>query len=285
MTTPVGTIIIPAHNEAAVLGRCLEALRPIIEHGQVRVVVACNGCSDDTVQIARREDGVLVVEIPVASKAAALRAGDLLACPGPRIYLDADVVMTARATLAVIQALHPGSVLAARPPIRFEAAGARWPVRFWYAVRVRLPSIRSALWGAGTYALSVEGRARFDEFPDIVSDDLFIDRLFAEQESAIVPTDPVVVRTPRTTSDLLRILVRTYRTQSDVARNDGAAPVSAGQLGQLRDLVALVLRRPPLIVAAMVYVALIAVARIRAGLKSGNDGWERDNSSREGSPA
>jgi glycosyltransferase involved in cell wall biosynthesis len=281
VTAPLGAVVIPAHNESAVIGRCLDALQPAIDDGRIQVIVACNGCVDDTASAARARPGVVVVELATASKAAALRAGDRMAVPGPRIYLDADVVMTATAALAVMDALGPGGALTARPPIHFETSEAQWLVRSWYRVRVRLPSIRLALWGAGTYGLSVEGRARFGEFPDIVSDDLFIDSLFSGPETLIVDTDPVVVYTPRRTVHLLGILTRTYRTQDDVERDGGGGPVSEGQRGQLRDLVDLVTRRPGFIGAAAAYVVLIVLARARAKLGGKSRQWERDESSRK----
>jgi glycosyltransferase involved in cell wall biosynthesis len=282
--SPRGTVIIAAHNEASVIARCLDSLAAAVEAGAVRVVVVCNGCTDATAQSARSRRGVVVSELPVASKAAALRAGDRLAAPGPRIYLDADVVLTSAAAIAVIEALGTGRALAGRPPVRFDTSGGSRLVRAWYTVRVLLPSIRRALWGAGTYALSTAGRARFDEFPDIVSDDLFIDSLFTGSETVIVDTDPVIVHAPRTASDLLRILVRTYRTQDDVLPRSGAGPVSPGQRGQLRDLASLIRRRPWLIVPSVVYVALILLARARARVGPAVVAWERDNSSREATP-
>ena len=279
-SAPLGAIVIAAHNEAMVIGRCLDALEQVVVTGEVQVVVVCNGCVDNTAQIARRRARVEVVELEVASKAAALRDGDRIAAHGPRIYLDADVVLTARAARDVLTALTEGPALAARPPILFDTSGAHWAVRTWYAIRRRLPSIQNALWGAGTYALSVAGRARFGEFPDVVSDDLFVDSLFAESEVAIVRTDPVTVHTPKATGDLLRILIRTYRTQGDVMREERAGAMSVGQRGQLRDIAALVGRHPRFTIAAAIYVALIATARIRTRLGSSSAAWERDNSSR-----
>ncbi|MET3769613.1 glycosyltransferase involved in cell wall biosynthesis [Marisediminicola sp. UYEF4] len=280
MKAPLGAIVIAAHNEEAVIARCLAALSSVIVSGAAQVVVVCNGCGDDTAAIARQFDSVEVVELEVASKVGALRTGDQLAVPGPRIYLDADVVMTGAAAMAVLSRLSTGGTLAARPPIRFDSTGARWPVRRWYEVRERLPSISRALWGAGTYALSIDGRARFGEFPDIVSDDLFIDSLFSEAETDIVDTDPVIVTTPRRTGDLLKILIRTYRTQGDVQRDDSHIPISRGQRGQLRDILALVRRQPGLVLSAAVYAVLIFIARLRARFRSRQGAWERDNSSR-----
>jgi hypothetical protein len=283
--------VIAAHNESAVIARCLDALAPLTEQGSASVIVVANGCTDDTVEIASNRAGVTVLDLPVASKVGALRAADRVASPGPRIYLDADVVLTSRAALAVFDTLTPthtrrggepgADTLAARPPIHFESTRASLPVRLWYRIRGELPSIQQRLWGAGTYALSVEGRSRFDEFPDIVSDDLFIDTLFSTAETAIVDTDPVTVFTPLATADLMRILVRTYRTQGDVTQDSGSGPISSGQRGQLRDVIALLGRRPWLAPAALVYVALISRARLRARSVPASTVWERDNSSRE----
>ncbi|WP_417563752.1 glycosyltransferase [Microbacterium sp.] len=273
-----GTIIIAAHNEESVLGRTLDALADLRADDAVRVIVVCNGCTDGTAAVAGAHPGVQVVELAAASKVGALREGDRRAGPGPRIYLDADIVLTGRAARDVIDALSAGR-LAGRPPQRFDAHRAGWAVRSWYRIRQSLPSISSALWGAGCYALSETGRARFAEFPDLVSDDLFIDSLFSPAEVTIVDTDPVIVTVPRRLADLVRILRRSYRTQREVTEQDDG--LSDGQRGQLADLRALVRRSPRRIGDAIVYVLVIAYARLSARLTCSPQRWERDRSSRE----
>lgn len=275
------TIVIAAHNEEAVIGRCLEALRRVMRDG-VRVVVVCNGCTDSTAERAREHGPVIVVELEVASKVAALREGDRLAGAGPRIYLDADVVLTSRAAGDVIDVLRQGRALAGRPPVSFDYARAGLLVRRWYWVRERLPSIQGALWGAGCYAVSPAGRARFGAFPDIVSDDLFIDSLFSADEVEIVDTDPVVVRTPRSAADLVRILRRSYRTQAEVHAT--GETVTTAQRGQLRDLAALLRRAPHRLGDVGIYVAVVLCSRLSARRARGG-GWERDESSREAASA
>ncbi|MGY4858309.1 glycosyltransferase [Cryobacterium sp. AP23] len=276
---PVGNVIIAAYNEEAVIGRTLAALGDLATAGRVRVIVACNGCTDTTAAIARGFAGVRVVELDQASKVLALRAGDLLAGPGPRIYLDADVVMTGRAVRDTSRLLQSGVTLAARPPVHFDTAAAGWPMRRWYAVRAQLPSITGRLWGAGAYALSESGRARFGEFPELVSDDTFIDALFADDEISIVQTEPVSVRIPRTTADLMKIMRRSYRTQAEVVTADGSIGLSDGQRGQARDLVALLRRRPTALLDIALYVAIVALARVLA-TRARYTTWERDESSR-----
>ena len=58
------TLIIPAHNEAAFLPACLEAVRQAAGRIDVTVeiVVVLNRCTDDTERIARRHGCVIVRE-------------------------------------------------------------------------------------------------------------------------------------------------------------------------------------------------------------------------------
>lgn len=272
-----GSVLIAAHNEEAVIARTLEALHEAVEDG-LRVIVVPNGCTDRTAEVARQHPGVDVVEIDVASKAAALREGDRRAGEGPRVYLDADIVLTSKAAADVINALSHGAI-AGRPPHVFDISRASWIVRSWYRVRALLPSISSALWGAGCYGLSVEGRARFTEFPDIVSDDLFIDSQFDRDEITIVDTDAVVVTTPRRLPDLVRILRRSYRTQAEVAKR--STGLSRTQRSQLADLRTMIRKSPQRIIDAVVYAAVIIYSRLRARGSKANVRWERDISSRE----
>ena len=108
------SVVIPAHDESARIGRLLGQLTAGSPAGAVELVVACNGCTDDTAAIARTFDGVTVVEIPEASKRLALQAGDAIARHGVRAYLDADVTVTRHDLLSMVDALGDG-VLAAGP--------------------------------------------------------------------------------------------------------------------------------------------------------------------------
>lgn len=281
MSTPIGSIVIAAHDEEAVIARALQHLSDIVQGGVVDVIVVCNGCRDRTADVAREFPGVRVRELARPSKTAALREGDLVALPGPRIYLDADVEMTGRAAVATLRVLADGA-LAARPPRRFASERAHWTVRRWYAVREQLPSIAQTLWGAGCYGLSEDGRARFGPFPDVIADDLFINSLFTTDEVTIVATDPVVVHTPLRLGSLLMILRRRYRTQESDWVEAGRGPMSPGQRRQLRDLGTLLRREPARIGDVAVYVMVIALARLRARFGPAPR-WERDTSSRGGS--
>ena len=206
-----GSIIIPAHNEAAVIGRTLTSLAPAISTGRVEVIVACNGCTDGTARLAAQHQGVQVIDIAEPSKAVALNAGDRAATRWPRLYLDADIEITPDAVRDVFAALHDGSALAVRPAFRYDVAGATPAVRAYYRARGRITGAEPVLWGAGAYAVGRAGHARFEEFPPLIADDLWIDLQFEQSEKQVLPTTPVRVRTPKTAQDLLATLRRTHR--------------------------------------------------------------------------
>ena len=190
--SPLGSVVIPAHDEAAVIGRCLDALFTGFLEGELDVVVVCNGCSDETAALALSSRyPVRVVELRSASKPAALRSGDAAARTFPRLYLDADVLMHGSAARLVLERLRSGA-LAARPPIQYEARGASAPVRSYYRARSRVPAVLGSLWGAGVYGFSATGRSRFGAFPDVVADDLWVDRL-SRPAAAEQPVHPEVV--------------------------------------------------------------------------------------------
>ena len=84
------SIIIPAHNEGARLGANLTLLTEGMSPGEFEIIVVANGCTDNTVDIAKSIPGVFVIELEEPGKAGALRAGDEAAQRLARIYLDAD---------------------------------------------------------------------------------------------------------------------------------------------------------------------------------------------------
>lgn len=62
--------------------------------------------------------------------------------------------------------------------------------------------------GGGVYALSREGRKRFETFPDVISDDGFVMGQFAEAETKCVHEAVSQVIPPRTLSGLIKIKTR-----------------------------------------------------------------------------
>jgi len=274
-----GAVIIPAHNEASVIGRTLASLGELVGEPGVEVIVVCNGTTDATADIARSFAGVTVVEVAAASKVAALNEGDRVATRWPRLYLDADIEISPAAVRAVFAALsetgEDGAPLleAARPSASYDRESATRLVHAYYRARGRVAGLDSALWGAGAYGVNECGHTRFAEFPPLTADDLFVDRLFPPQRKAVIRTEPVVVRLPRDAANLARTLRRGARANAE--HPDG--PTTG------RTAVALVrsIRGPRSAADAAVYAAFAGLARVQVGL-AGSDrpGWERDVSSR-----
>ena len=275
----VGSVVIPAHNEANVIGRGLDCLFDSLDAG-IEVIVVCNGCTDDTAEVARgRGHPLTVIELEPASKERALRAADRIATAFPRVYLDADVLVGGTTINAVLEHLSRPGALAARPPLVFDTSSSSWVVRRFYGARAEIPAVMGSLWGAGMFALSGEGRRRFDEFPLQLADDLFVDRLFRAEEIKLVDTAPVVVVAPATMTGLLATFRRTFRrnrAMKGVALNE-----RPGTRAAVWDLLRLARRGPAELVDAAVYATVVISARALAWRhRRTSDVWERDDTAR-----
>jgi glycosyltransferase involved in cell wall biosynthesis len=278
----IGSVVIPAHNEATVIRRCLDALFVGMEASDLDVVVVCNGCADGTAAMARASGHpVRVLELSERSKAAALRAGDQATVRFPRIYLDADVILQGPAARSLLARLDSGAV-AARPPIVYDSASSSRLVRGYYRARSRIPSVHAALWGAGVYGLSERGRGRFHSFPDLIGDDLWVDRHFRRGEVEIIDAAPVLVRAPRRTRDLVRVLRRTYRGKRELRPVIGRdSAVATTTRSTVRDLRRLLRGGPGSALDAATYAGFAIAGRVALRLMPADGGrWERDHSSR-----
>jgi hypothetical protein len=288
---PVGSVVVPAHDEERVITRCLDHLASGFAPGELEIVVACNGCSDATADLARAHPaGPRVLETDQASKPVALRMADAATDVFPRLYLDADVVLSAASARTLLETLATGPRPAGRPPLRYDTSRSSWPVRAYYRARLRAPSVLASLWGAGVYGLSRRGRERFDEFPDVVAEDLFVDRLFGRDEIAIVDAEPVVVMVPRTAGALLKVLRRAYRGSKEPSPTRAPGAVTGQPSSDLdgttpsrvlREVVGSARTSPAAAVDAAVYIGFAVLARILVRLGR-TPRWERDDSSREG---
>jgi glycosyltransferase involved in cell wall biosynthesis len=269
-----------------VIGRCLDSLLADARPGEFEVVVVANGCTDATAEVAAARPGVRVLDLPAPGKVAALNAGDQLAQGFPRIYLDADIVLPTGGLRALRDALAAGPpVLAAAPRREVDVSRSPALVRSYYAISSRLPAFQGTLFGRGTVAISAAGRARFDRFPEVVADDLFLDSLFTAEQKVQVDAVSARVAAPRTTRDLLRRLVRVRRGNESL-RAATQRPAGASQPGVRRSsrtswLRDVALAEPRLLPAAACYAAITLTAALAARLPDRSPGgWGRDESSR-----
>jgi glycosyltransferase involved in cell wall biosynthesis len=275
------SIVIPAHNEERVIGRLLGGLLAEAAPGELEILVIPNGCTDDTARVAATfGPDVRVVPSPVASKYAALRSGDEHATGFPRLYIDADVEITTQAARALAGALQRPGVMAAAPERVVDTAVSSWPVRWYYDVWGRLPTVRTGLYGRGVIGVSREGYDRIISMPEVMGDDLAASVAFSAGERQIVSGAMVIVRAPRTVGDLIR---RRVRSQTVVTQMATVTPAAAAARTSPSDLVAVVRSRPALAAKMFVFLAVTVIARRRARrpIKQGDySTWLRDESSR-----
>jgi glycosyltransferase involved in cell wall biosynthesis len=232
-------VVIPAHNEERTIGRLLAALENL--RGEAEVVVVCNGCTDTTsAVVTEKAPWVKVVELAEGSKPAALRIGDRTVTAIPRLYLDADVILTAAAVRRLAAALADGNLLAVAPTPHYDVDGANLVVRSHYRIWTALYTSIDAVYGTGAIMVSEAGRARFGDWPDVIADDYFIDGLFAADEKRRLPNVEVTVALPRRFVDCVSRKARVHQGKRDILREGlRQTGVPGGQrpslLGLLRD--------------------------------------------------
>ncbi len=304
------SIIIPAHNEANVIERCLREVVSGAAPGELEVIVVCNGCTDGTATAARRVGGpVRVLETPISSKVHALNLGDRAARGFPRFYIDADIVVTLDAVRSVSAVLETGTcsksrcmprherdqrcadcpavakrrILAAAPRMHVRRDHCDWFVRAFYEIWTRLPYCTDGMIGSGFYALSEEGRRRFDTFPPVISDDGFVRLLFKPGERATVGCGGFELSAPRNLRSLLKIKTRSQFDNYQLHRM--FPPLRSNEQRDYRPFLRQLLTQPRLWPQLAVYCLVIGTARARALwrlLWGHHSTWDRDESSRCG---
>jgi len=277
------SIVVPAHNEAKVIARCLRSMTEGARPGELEVLVVCNGCSDDTEAIAASFGGpVRVLVSPVASKNAALNLGHSTATGWPRFFVDADIELPLASIRKVAALLDGGRILGAAPRITVDLAGCSAPVRAYYDIWLRTPYVNEGMLGSGVYAISRAGGARFDAFPDIIADDGFVRLLFSPEERRTVDDCHFVMRPPATLRSLIHINVRRRVGLFEMAERhpETTRREARGQRRFVYGLAADPRRWPGLAVYGFAKLACVAIYRWKA-LQGRQKEWNRDDSSRE----
>lgn len=277
----LASVVIPAHNEAATIGRSLEALRTGVGDQDLDVVVVCNGCTDATAQVARQAHPTArVIEIARPSKSEAVRVGNAATDVFPRVHLDADVELSGTAVRALLAPITDGHALATAPVRSIPRTGcSRW-VRWYYDVWESLPQVEAGLFGRGVVAMSAAAEERVEHLSDLMNDDLALSDAFAPDERQVVTSAVAVIHPPRTVRDLVRRRVRVATGNAQATR---AGARRATSRTRVRTLLRLAVVRPGLALRLPVFagVYLVAALGARRAVRAGDfDTWQRDESSR-----
>jgi hypothetical protein len=235
---PEISVVIPAHNEAAVIGRLLSGLLAEAEPGEFEVLVVANGCTDGTEAVAASfAPAVRVLSTPEPNKHRAMRLADATAERFPRLYVDADVELGTASVRALAEALAEPRVLAVGPERRSPLAGRPWTVRWYYEVWQDLPVVRAGLFGRGVVGLSREAHRRIGELPEFMGDDLAASLAFPAEQRRVVPGALAVVHPPRSLRDLIRMRIRVLVSTAQIAGGTELSDAAAGARTTRADLV------------------------------------------------
>lgn len=270
-------MILPASNEESWIGPCLQALIASEPPGlPAEILVVANGCRDATV--ARAEDHIpaaaaagwalRVLDLPEGGKLAALNAGDRAAAGDLRVYLDADVQVSPPLMRQLATALDAaqGPAYASGTPVIAPAESplTRAYARFW----MQLPFARSVAPGFGLFAVNAAGRARWGDFPAIISDDTYVRLQFTPAERIGLPATyswPMVEGLTR----LVRVRRRQDAGVAEIAQRypallaqEGKAPLGGAALARLA-------------LADPLGFASYALVSLAVRLRRADGGWSR----------
>jgi len=98
-----------------------------------------------------------------------------------RVYLDADVIISPQLLAEMATALDQPDPVYVSGTVQIPRSKS-WVTRAYAKVWAQLPFVRDGVPGIGLYAFNAAGRARWDEFPAIYSDDRFVRLQFAPSE-------------------------------------------------------------------------------------------------------
>jgi glycosyltransferase involved in cell wall biosynthesis len=271
------TIIVPAHNEEAVIARTLSSILRDAKPAEFKVIVVCNGCNDQTAETVRRMFSTVdVLELGEASKTAAINAGLRAARGTDALLLDADIEIDTYAVRALVNALKAPAVEAAIGHMVIDVQGASWPVRAFYRVWSRHPYLSNGKFAA-VIALTEDTINRIGELPPVVADDTYLRRQFSAENVAVVDEVSFRVRVPRTLPALIRVRSRVHRGNREI---DRLAPRPSDiPREQVSNLAREILSRPALWVDAAWYLVVSIAARLFAHIDQNS--WGRDLTSRQ----
>lgn len=266
------SILIPANNEEAWIGPCLEALLASDDPGcPVEIIVAANACTDPTVALAREHAPAAeargwrleVLDIAEGGKPNALDQADA-AVSDPaaiRVYLDADVTVSPGLLAETAKVLADPAPAWASGKLTVAPAKT-WATRAYARVWTQLPFMTDTVPGAGYFAVNQAGRARWGNYPRIISDDTFVRLSFTgdERKGLKAPyTWPMVegfqnlVRVRRRQDQGVEEVARLY---PDLLAHDDTPP------GRAKRMASLALRDP---MGVAVYVAVALAVRFNKG--------------------
>jgi len=276
MNSAQNCIIVPAHNEEAVIRATLDSVLKDANPGEFEVLVVCNGCSDRTASIAAEASSdVKAIELEEASKIAAINIGLRFAKGRSVLLLDADIQISTSDARSLLNEVDRVGTEVAIGHMDVDLQGADFMVRAFYRVWQQHPYLKNGEFAAAI-ALSAEGVDRIGVLPPVTADDTYLKRLFPARLVSVVPAVRFTAKAPRTIQSLIKVRTRSQRGTGQLKEHIEAPAADGTQ--RTRFIRSLVLS-PRLWAAVPVYLAVAVIARIQA-VRKPTVRWERDLTAR-----
>jgi glycosyltransferase involved in cell wall biosynthesis len=272
------TVIVPAHNEASVIEACLDSI--ITQQDVEQIIVACNGCTDNTVEIVRKKyPDLLCLDIKKPSKTNALNEAEKHSRSFPVYYLDADTRISDNSIVLINQHLATGKSLLAAPTPIIDTSNSSWLVKQYYKIWLTLPYISEGVIGTCSFIISEKGRKRFENFPDVINDDGFVRCCFDGHERANVADAHIYIKAPKTLYSLIKIKTRARLGNMELdTLNLCAKPKQANYSTSLKEKLL-----SKQFIPTSIYITIAFIIRVRALYqfrKLESYIWEKDFTSR-----
>lgn len=230
------------------------------------------------IPLARRRGHELqALELETPSKPMALDAGDRRCAAGPRLDLDADVLLGPEAARDILVALQPGTGVHLAPPSLRVAESTSRLAASYARVWAALPYVSDQVLGCGADAVSEAGPRRLGTFPALIGDDRYVRLHFADHEQRVLRTSHFTIALPERAMDLFAIRSRWCRGNLQLARAFPA--LHAQDARRVIPALRFIVKQPRLWPHLPTFVALFAYGRLRASRRVSPDRWEQDRSS------
>jgi glycosyltransferase involved in cell wall biosynthesis len=285
MMSPKISLIIPAHNEQAVIAQMLGALHEFLLSGACEIIVVANGCTDLTALRARRAcPEATILEVDHAGKANAINIGFAQAIGSVVVFVDADLMVTPKAIVQLCQPILDGVAQAACGEMDVDLARASWPVRQFYAGWKLNPYHDQGKFG-GLFALSSVCAAGIFPIPLVTADDEYIARQIPDEKLVFVPQATFTAFAPHGWSDLIAIRRRSRRGTRQLHHQTPAGGGRIETASAVGQVIGRAWARPAAWVPVLVYFFAMLVVRLPQWRQTdSHHTWERDNSSRHRKP-
>lgn len=272
------SLIIPAHNESAVIGRCLAQIQQSTHAMDLEIIVVCNGCSDNTAEVARAAaPTAIVLDLEQAGKVHALNAGVEAATGNVYAFLDSDLQIEGRDVLALCRKLLAADMMGACGRMHLSTVGSAWIVRKYYQAWQLGPYFNTGKFG-GFFALQKDVVARLFPLPEMTSDDEYIRRIIAPDQILFDPEICFTAQAPTSLRALMAVRRRVLRGNRQLRAHGMASP----GMSTSRELLRKASGQPSLWPAIAVFVAVSVWVRLQSTRqKSTAVRWERDETSRQ----